>query len=828
MREKNVKHRLVKYAMIIACNTLLASAVQAQTLGANLAISGPGAGADGSGFSDTKLVRDGSVATYTQAGGTTNQRVSIKWSSAINFNTVVLREAGTQIGSWQLINNDNGAVLASGSGIGAARTVTLGNINSKKINLIVNGSSPLRMAEIEVYNATGTASSTASVSSSAAVSSSSVISSSSSAPASQTITYEAEAGTIYKGAIESNHSGFSGTGFVNYDNVSDSYAQWTVNQAVAGNATITFRFANGTTGNRPMAISVNGNVVNNNLAFNTTGAWNSWATQSITLNLNAGNNVIRAASATANGGPNMDRFTVTGGSVVGSSSSANSISSIVSSSSSVASVVSSSSSVTSSVASSTSSVASGNLSTDCINLTTNPNVNWRQTSLQSDQDIVKCLADSLGRPVGYGENARGGYNPSGNSKLTIITKAGSKTVEQQILDAITDDAHNWIVFDKFDFATEHEIGLYRAYCTNSTVLSLLDASQSECVNYQSWCSRKGFTGSTQCMNEFFNKAMNKSSIPIRIPVMGANKTIDGRLSKAFFRFSGLSIGSDSAGEPTKTSNNIILTHLDFRGAGHVEDHYVDPDMIRATGASRDIWIHKNVFDTTGDSAFDVKVGAYNLTMSFNKLVNVKRASLHGSSDSRTINAQITTTMHHNAFVTTDDSYTTLGNTMRRVPLLRRGTTHAFNNLFVNYRKELLSLRVGATALQEDNVFVVNSALQEKSSLEASLAEIQTNMFKDISGGNFRGDRNFLWFGTSACVLDNSTKTAFTAASGSVGNLLNAYTAASRATINNWRFAAGQDLVNYVSATAGKDGLVPFNSPLAADRYYAIGLQTSCQ
>src|SRR5690606_27541249 len=118
---------------------------------------------------------------------------------------------------------------------------------------------------------------------------------------------------------------------------------------------------------------------------------------------------------------------------------------------------------------------------------------------------------------------------SGGSKLTVITKSGNKSVEDQLLEAIADDSHNWIVFDKFEFANEHEIGLYRAYCSNSTVLSLLDASQSECVNYRSWCSRKGFTGDTQCMNEFFNKAMNKSSIPIRIPVMGANKTIDGRM-----------------------------------------------------------------------------------------------------------------------------------------------------------------------------------------------------------------------------------------------------------------------------------------------------------
>ena len=323
--------------------------------------------------------------------------------------------------------------------------------------------------------------------------------------------------------------------------------------------------------------------------------------------------------------------------------------------------------------------------------------------------------------------------------------------------------------------------------------------------------------------------MNKSNIPIRIPAIGSNKTLDGRGSEAYFIFSGFAIGKDSDGVPTQTSESVILTHLKFQGAGHTEDHYVDPDMIRSTGASHDIWIHKNTFDTTGDSAFDVKIGANAITMSFNRLQNVKRAVLHGSSDSRTINANITTTMHHNSFVTTDDSYMLLGNTLRRVPLLRRGKTHMFNNVFVNYRKEVLSLRVGASAFLEDNAFVVNSTLQEKSTVEASLNEIANNYFKDISGGFFRNDRNFLWFGSGTCVVNNATKTALTATNGSVADLTENYNAASLNMFNGWRFDAGQDLVDYVTLTAGKYGEVPFNSPLSADRTYMEALTpVSCQ
>jgi pectate lyase len=518
------------------------------------------------------------------------------------------------------------------------------------------------------------------------------------------------------------------------------------------------------------------------------------------------------------------------------SSSKPSSSAISSVKSSVASsIVPSSSSVVSSVISSKSSSSSSsiiiddNISADCIRVATNPSVNWRDTSLQSDQEIVSCLSKTLGKPVGYGENAKGGFDPNGNSKLTIITKNGSVSVEQQLLNALTDNAHNWIVFDKIQFAQPSEIGMYRTFCNNTTVQSLLGASEAECINYRQWCSNKGISGEATCRNEFFNKAMNKSSIPIRIPAIGSNKTLDGRMTEAYFVFSGFAIGKDSEGVPTQTSESVILTHLKFQGAGHTEDHYVDPDMIRSTGASHDIWIHKNTFDTTGDSAFDVKIGANAITMSFNRLINVKRAVLHGSSDSRTINANITTTMHHNSFVTTDDSYMLLGNTLRRVPLLRRGKTHMFNNAFVNYRNQVLSLRVGGSAALEDNLFMVNTSLQEKSTTAASLAEISSNLFKDISGGSLRNDRNFLWFGSTSCNLDSSTKTALTATNGSVANLAASYSAASQATINTWRFAAGQDLVDYLSATTGKHGQIPFNSPLAGDRYYVLGLgKVSCQ
>jgi glucose/arabinose dehydrogenase len=118
---------------------------------------------------------------------------------------------------------------------------------------------------------------------------------------------EAEAATISQGVVESNHGGFSGTGFVNYANVTGGYVQWTMTMAEAGAATLAFRYANGTGANRPMDIVVNGTLVSDELAFAGTGTWTAWRTVTTrAVNLNAGTNTIRATATTSAGGPNLD------------------------------------------------------------------------------------------------------------------------------------------------------------------------------------------------------------------------------------------------------------------------------------------------------------------------------------------------------------------------------------------------------------------------------------------------------------------------------------------------------------------------------------------
>jgi hypothetical protein len=116
--------------------------------------------------------------------------------------------------------------------------------------------------------------------------------------------HEAESGTC-DGTIDSNHTGFSGTGFCNTTNAIGAAAQITVPADTAGPATLTIRYANGTTTNRPATVAVNGTSVAT-LDFPPTGSWDTWATATTTATLNAGTNTIRLTATTANGDPNLD------------------------------------------------------------------------------------------------------------------------------------------------------------------------------------------------------------------------------------------------------------------------------------------------------------------------------------------------------------------------------------------------------------------------------------------------------------------------------------------------------------------------------------------
>lgn len=125
-----------------------------------------------------------------------------------------------------------------------------------------------------------------------------------------TTRYEAETSpAVCTGTIDSDWSGYSGSGFCNADNATGGYAQFTVTAPASGTATLRVRFANGTTTARPASLIVNGSTVQTP-SFEGTGAWSTWATKTLTVPLNAGSNTVRLSPTTSAGLPNLDYLDV--------------------------------------------------------------------------------------------------------------------------------------------------------------------------------------------------------------------------------------------------------------------------------------------------------------------------------------------------------------------------------------------------------------------------------------------------------------------------------------------------------------------------------------
>jgi hypothetical protein len=144
----------------------------------------------------------------------------------------------------------------------------------------------------------------------------------------------------------------------------------------------------------------------------------------------------------------------------------------------------------------------------------------------------------------------------------------------------------------------------------------------------------------------------------------------------------------------------------------------------------------------------------------------------------------------------------------------------FNNVFMNYYKDFASVRVGGTLLFEDNVFLGGTPIQdEKSDLSASFTNWVTDNLSDavVDDGNFTTTGSFAWFADDDCNINPSFKGQVLGGGGTARNLAEDYSPASSSVIAAEKFAAGQELVDYVNAAAGKHGAIPFNSPLTGGR-----------
>jgi rhamnogalacturonan endolyase len=122
-------------------------------------------------------------------------------------------------------------------------------------------------------------------------------------------TYQAESAQIGGGAVtESVNGGFNGTAYINFP-ATGGFLQFNgVNGGTSGAATVQVRYALGVSSSRTGRLTVNGS--SQNITFNPTGAWTSWAVLTINVNLAAGNGNVIIFESTGQDLANIDQIQV--------------------------------------------------------------------------------------------------------------------------------------------------------------------------------------------------------------------------------------------------------------------------------------------------------------------------------------------------------------------------------------------------------------------------------------------------------------------------------------------------------------------------------------
>ena len=124
---------------------------------------------------------------------------------------------------------------------------------------------------------------------------------------------EAEEACTFDGVLlESTNAGFSGEGYVNTTNATGAQVSWVLNSDLTQTATLSFRYANGGTTSRDGIITINGTSAGN-LALPSTGAWTTWETVSVNLNLTQGSNNVLVTATTTDGLANIDLISFSSG-----------------------------------------------------------------------------------------------------------------------------------------------------------------------------------------------------------------------------------------------------------------------------------------------------------------------------------------------------------------------------------------------------------------------------------------------------------------------------------------------------------------------------------
>lgn len=117
---------------------------------------------------------------------------------------------------------------------------------------------------------------------------------------------QAESASASNAPVATSEFGFHGTGYRDFAAVSNAWIEWNVTVPAAGSFPVSFRYANGSGADRPLALLVDGVVRQASVSFPATGSWREWRTASAaSIALTAGTHTVRVRPVVSNG-PNVD------------------------------------------------------------------------------------------------------------------------------------------------------------------------------------------------------------------------------------------------------------------------------------------------------------------------------------------------------------------------------------------------------------------------------------------------------------------------------------------------------------------------------------------
>lgn len=340
-------------------------------------------------------------------------------ATSLNWNGTLAPKASASFGFQA--NGTAGAPKVNGSLCGAAASSAPSS--SKSSASIVSSSVASSIKSSAVSSSKSSSSATPSSTPPSSTPPSSTPKTSSSAPATTSFTIQEEQAGFCRVdgiATENTNTGFTGNGYTNSNNAQGAAIVWAVNAAISTRYTVTFRFANGGTGNRNGSLVVNGGSNGNyTLQLPRTASWADWQTVSLEIDLVQGNNSLQLTALTADGLANIDFIKIEG-----ASTKAGTCAGAISSSSVASSVKSSSSAASSSVPTDTGAM---------LTLDGNPAASWLNKSRTkwntSRADIVTSYQQSNG---GWPKNLDYNSVSTGNGGSASGTIDNGATITEMV------------------------------------------------------------------------------------------------------------------------------------------------------------------------------------------------------------------------------------------------------------------------------------------------------------------------------------------------------------------------------------------------------------